>query len=81
MTITGLGAVYISTCMAEFGSGIRDIMQKIVAEELDMPIESVKMAPADTGATPADFGSTGSRSTYCGGICAEGGAGCEAPAV
>lgn len=35
-----------------------------------MPIESVKMAPADTGATPADFGSTGSRSTYCGGICA-----------
>ena len=44
------------------------IMQKIVAEELDMPIESVKMAPADTGATPADFGSTGSRSTYCGGI-------------
>ena len=70
VTITGLGAVYISTCMAEFGSGIRDIMQKIVAEELDMPIESVKMAPADTGATPADFGSTGSRSTYCGGICA-----------
>ena len=70
VTITGLGAVYVSTCMSEFGAGTRDIMHKIVAEELDMPLESVKMSPVDTGANPADFGSTGSRSTYCGGIVA-----------
>ncbi|MBP3645410.1 MAG: xanthine dehydrogenase family protein molybdopterin-binding subunit [Clostridia bacterium] len=71
VTITGLGAVYVSTCMAEFGAGTRDIMQKIVAEELDMPLESVKMTAVDTAATPAEFGSTGSRSTYAGGICAK----------
>ncbi len=71
VTITGLGAVYVSTCMTEFGAGTRDVMQKIVAEELDCPLESVKMTLADTASTPAEFGSTGSRSTYCGGIVAK----------
>lgn len=71
VTITGLGAVYLSTCMAEFGSGIRDIMQKIVAEELGVPLESIRVSDSDTGMTPPDFGSTGSRSTYCGGIVAK----------
>ena len=71
VTITGLGAVYVSTAMAEFGSGIRDIMQKVVAEELDMPLESVKMSAVDTASNPAEFGSTGSRSTYAGGIVAK----------
>lgn len=71
VTLTGLGAVYLSTCMAEFGAGTRDVMVKIVAEELDMPLESIRISEADTGMTPPDFGSTGSRSTYCGGIVAK----------
>ncbi len=68
VTITGLGAVYISTVMADFGAGTREVQQKICAEELDIPIERIRVGPADTGAAPPDFGSTGSRSTYCGGI-------------
>lgn len=71
VTLTGLGAVYLSTCMAEFGAGTRDVMIKIVAEELDMPMESIRISDADTGMTPPDFGSTGSRSTYCAGIVAK----------
>ncbi len=71
VTITGLGSVYLSTCMAEFGAGTRDVMLKVVAEELDMPLESIRVSNADTGMTPPDFGSTGSRSTYCGGIVAK----------
>lgn len=71
VTLTGLGAVFLSTCMAEFGAGTRDVMLKIVAEELDMPLESIRISDADTTMTPPDFGSTGSRSTYCAGIVAK----------
>ena len=70
VTITGLGAVYISSVMAEFGAGTRDVQYKVVAEELDMPLESIRMSTVDTGNNPADFGSTGSRSTYTGGVVA-----------
>ncbi len=68
VTITGLGAVYVATVMSDFGAGTREIQQKVAAEELDVPLESIRLSPADTGITPPDFGSTGSRSTYCGGI-------------
>lgn len=68
VTLTGLGSVYVSTGMSEFGAGTREVMQKIAAEALNMPLESVRLSTADTGNTPPDFGSTGSRSTYCGGI-------------
>ena len=61
VTLTGLGAVYLSTCMSEFGAGTRDVMLKVVAEELDMPLESIRVSDSDTGMTPPDFGSTGSR--------------------
>ena len=68
--LTGMGGVIVQTCMVEFGAGVRDVYQKIVAEALDMPLERVKIAPADTMVAPPDFGSTGSRSTYTGGISA-----------
>ena len=68
--MTGLGSVLISTCMTEFGAGVRDLYRKIVAEELDCPLESVRMSPTNTDSNPPDFGSTGSRSTYAGGISA-----------
>lgn len=68
VTITGLGSVYISTVMADFGAGVREVQQKVAAEELNVPLESIRLSPSDTSITPPDFGSTGSRSTYCGGI-------------
>lgn len=36
-----------------------------------MPLESIRLTPSDTGSSVPDFGSTGSRSTYCGGIAAK----------
>lgn len=36
-----------------------------------MPLEAIRVSDSDTGMTPPDFGSTGSRSTYCGGIVAK----------
>ena len=69
VTLTGLGGVYVNTVMVDFGAGTREVMQKIAAEALNMPLENVRLSPADTQAAPPDFGSTGSRSTYCGGIC------------
>ena len=66
--INGLGSILLSSCMVEFGAGTREVMKKIVAEELDCPLEMVRMSPVNTDSTPPDFGSTGSRSTYAHGI-------------
>ena len=68
VTLTGLGSVYVSTCMTDFGAGTREVMQKVAAEAMNVPLESVRLSPSDSATTPLDFGSTGSRSTYCGGI-------------
>lgn len=68
--INGLGSVLVSTCMTEFGAGVRDLIRKIVAEELDCDLSKVRMSPVNTDSNPPDFGSTGSRSTYAGGISA-----------
>lgn len=66
--ITGLGSIYVSSVMAEFGAGTRDVVLKVAAEEFGVPMERVRLSESDTGSTPPDFGSTGSRSTYCAGI-------------
>lgn len=71
VTITGLGAVYINSVMADFGAGTREVQQKVVAERLNVPLERVRMSDVDTLNSPPDFGSTGSRSTYTGGIAAQ----------
>jgi xanthine dehydrogenase molybdenum-binding subunit len=68
--INGMGSVLLSTAMGEFGAGTRDLMRKIVAEELNCPLEFIRMSIMNTDANPPDFGSTGSRSTYCGGVTA-----------
>ncbi|MDO5417343.1 MAG: xanthine dehydrogenase family protein molybdopterin-binding subunit [Lachnospiraceae bacterium] len=67
VTMTSAGGVIIHTVMTEFGSGVRDVYRKIVAEELDIPVERVQLSLADTSAAPLDFGSVASRSTYAGG--------------
>lgn len=68
VTLTGLGALYVATCMTDFGAGTREVMQKVAAEAMNISLDSVRLTPSDTAVTPLDFGSTASRSTYCGGI-------------
>ena len=62
--------VIVQTTMSEHGTGVRDTYRKIVAEELDIPLEKVTIARADTQGAPSDFGSMAARSTYAGGITA-----------
>lgn len=70
VTMTSAGGVLIQTVMTEFGSGVRDVYRKIVAEELRLPVDRVRLSLSDTSSAPLDFGSIASRSTYAGGISA-----------
>lgn len=71
VTMTSAGGVMIQTVMTEFGSGVRDVYRKIVAEELCIPVDRVRVSISDTSTAPLDFGSIASRSTYSGGISAQ----------
>ncbi len=46
----------------EFGQGIRTAFAQVVADELDVPIERVRMILGDTAEVPHDIGTFGSRS-------------------
>lgn len=58
------GTAVVYSAVTEFGTGTRDVMQKIVAESLNLPLEKVKMTPPDSLCNPREWGTTGSRSTY-----------------
>ena len=58
------GGVTVYCGATEFGTGTRDVVRKIAAEELNVEIERVRVTPPDSLSTPFDWGSTGSRSTY-----------------
>ncbi|HEY9427633.1 MAG TPA: molybdopterin cofactor-binding domain-containing protein [Gemmatimonadaceae bacterium] len=61
--IDGDGAVTVYTGKVEFGQGIRTSLAQQVAEELRVPLHSVKLVMGDTELTPFDMGTFGSRST------------------
>ncbi|MDR1515882.1 MAG: xanthine dehydrogenase family protein molybdopterin-binding subunit [Synergistaceae bacterium] len=69
MINNGCGVI-VQTTMNEHGTGVRDTYRKLVAEELDIPLEKVTIAKADTQGAPSDFGSMAARSTYAGGMTA-----------
>jgi xanthine dehydrogenase molybdenum-binding subunit len=54
----------IHTCVSEPGTGQRSSLCKMTAEVLQIPIEKVSIAPADSLINPFDFGLLGSRGTY-----------------
>lgn len=57
------GAIKVYTGKAEMGQNIRTSLAQVVAEELSVPIENIKMVMGDTDLTPYDRGTFGSRST------------------
>jgi isoquinoline 1-oxidoreductase len=61
--IDGDGDVTVYTGKVEFGQGIRTSLAQEVAEELGVPLASVKLVMGDTELTPFDMGTFGSRST------------------
>ena len=58
------GGVVVYCAATDFGPGTRDVMRKVAAEELNVPLEMVQVTPSDSISVPYDWGSTGSRSTY-----------------
>ena len=57
------GTVQVFTGKTEVGQNIRTSLAQAVAEELEVPISSIRMVMADTDLVPFDAGTFGSRST------------------
>jgi len=56
------GSVTAFSGKVEFGQGIRTAFAQLVANELDVPMERVRVVMGDTGQVPFDFGTFGSHS-------------------
>lgn len=61
------GSVEVRTSSAELGQGLPTVLQMIVAEELELPIEKVKVLLSDTDKTPDGGPTTASRQTFVSG--------------
>ena len=57
------GTVTAYTGKVEVGQNIRTSLAQVIAEELRVPVDSVRMVMADTQLTPYDAGTFGSRTT------------------
>src|SRR5664279_5508118 len=57
------GTVTVYTGKVEVGQNIRTSLSQIVAEELKVPVSTVKMIMGDTDLVPYDAGTFGSRTT------------------
>lgn len=58
------GTALLFSCVTEHGTGQRSNYVKMVAEVLNLPMEQVTVAPADSLINPFEFGPVGSRGTY-----------------
>ncbi|HEU0021808.1 MAG TPA: xanthine dehydrogenase family protein molybdopterin-binding subunit, partial [Dehalococcoidia bacterium] len=61
------GSVTVNSSIFEPGTGTYTVLAKIVAEELDLPVDRIKIQVWDTDAVNFDTGVGGSRSTRMGG--------------
>lgn len=68
------GSVTLLTGASDVGQGSNTTLSQIVAEELAIPLERVKIVSADTAITPRDFGAYSSRTTMMAGNAALGAA-------
>ena len=57
------GRVTVYSGKVEVGQNVRTSLAQAVADELRLPLEAVRLVLADTGRTPFDAGTFGSRST------------------
>lgn len=57
------GSVVVYTGKVEFGQNIRTSLAQAVAEELHVPLSTVRLVMGDTDLTPFDMGTFGSRTT------------------
>ncbi len=57
------GSLGVYAGSTEMGQGVRTVLSQIVADELDLPLESIRIGGADTAVTPYDASTGSSRST------------------
>jgi len=57
------GSVTLCVASVEFGQGVHSALAQVVAEELQVPLERVRVAMPDTQAVPYDQATNASRST------------------
>ncbi len=57
------GCVTVLAGSTEMGQGVRTVFSQLVAEELTIPLESIRLGGADTSVTPYDSSTGSSRST------------------
>jgi CO/xanthine dehydrogenase Mo-binding subunit len=58
------GSLDILTSSMEIGQGVMTVLSQFASEELNVPVEKIRVSSADTDYTPFDASTTGSRSTY-----------------
>lgn len=61
------GSVIVYSGAADLGQGSDTVLTQIVAEELGVKFEQVRIVSADTETTPIDYGSYGTRTTFAAG--------------
>jgi 4-hydroxybenzoyl-CoA reductase alpha subunit len=61
------GGVSVFTGTAEIGQGTETVQAQIVAEELGLPLDQIRVIAADSDITPVDLGSYSSRVTFMAG--------------
>ena len=61
------GSADIATACIDIGSGQNTVFSQMVAEELGIPLEQVRMSSVDTGNVPFDAPTHASRGTYAAG--------------
>lgn len=61
------GGVSVFTGTAEIGQGTETVQAQIVAEELGLPLDQIRVIAADSDVTPVDLGSYSSRVTFMAG--------------
>jgi CO/xanthine dehydrogenase Mo-binding subunit len=66
--MTADGSVLLSTGTVEIGQGARTALSQIVAEELAVPFERIKVVDLDTDTTPYDISTNASSSTVVMGL-------------
>jgi nicotinate dehydrogenase subunit B len=62
------GTVTVLSGKVELGTGVRTALAQIVAEELDVPFERIKMVMGNTGRTPNEGYTAGSKTIQFGGV-------------
>jgi CO/xanthine dehydrogenase Mo-binding subunit len=64
VNVSADGSVTLYCNTIDMGQGSNTVLAQIVAEVLNVPAESVRIAQPDTDVTPYDMGTLGSRSTF-----------------